>query len=70
MWKILLFFLANLTTILAGYYCNTPTHCTLYCNNINDFSQLNKTHWIIVPRQDDSCYFYNTLTGISIEPHN
>ena len=35
-----------------------------------NFSQLNKTHWIIVPRQDDSCYFYNTLTGISIEPHN
>jgi len=70
MWRTTFLILLYVLPVLSGYYCTSSSECTLYCNNVNDFSQLNKTHWIIVPRQDDSCYFYNTLTGISIEPHN
>ena len=68
MWKITFLILLNIISVLAGYYCTSPTDCTLYCNNVKDFSRLNETGWIIVPRVDDSCYFYNTIRDISIEP--
>ena len=67
MWKTT--FLIPFTYFL--FYQNiamSSRDCTLYCNNVYDFSKLNETGWIIVPRTDDSCYFYNTISDISIEP--
>ena len=68
MWRTTFLILLYVLPVLSGYYCTSSRDCTLYCNNIYDFSRLNETGWIIVPRNDDSCYFYNTIRDISIEP--
>ena len=61
---VVLYFLAILNIAQAGYHCNTPNDCIVFCNNIKNtqIDLLKNTNWITVPLDTGDCYFHNTKT--------
>lgn len=58
-----------ISSSLAGYTCITPTDCNITCDNFvpkgyhfpNVFLTV-QSPWIVVPTDNGSCYFYNSVT--------
>ena len=61
---IVLYFFATFNAAIAGYHCNTPDDCIVFCNNIENskIRLLKNTDWIPVPLDTGDCYFHNTKT--------